>query len=110
MIRLKYFPTQDYSFLLDENHYVYDHIETEDSLHIYIKSKEHSCACPVCGKMSSTPHATYKRKFQDTPIHCKQTFSMQMCINMTVKIRSVTVKFLWKTSLLQNLHKCARMH
>ena len=74
MIRLKYFPTQDYSFLLDENHYVYDHIETEDSLHIYIKSKEHSCACPVCGKMSSTPHATYKRKFQDTPIHCKQTF------------------------------------
>lgn len=37
MIRLKYFPTQDYSFLLDENHYVYDHIETEDSLHIYIK-------------------------------------------------------------------------
>ena len=74
MIQLKYFPTQDYSFLLDENHYVYDHIETEDSLHIYIKSKEHSCACPVCGKMSSTLHATYKRKFQDTPIHCKQTF------------------------------------
>lgn len=74
MIRLKYFPTQDYSFLLDENHFVYDHIETEDSLHIYIKSKEHSCACPVCGKMSSTLHATYKRKFQDTPIHCKQTF------------------------------------
>ena len=74
MIGLKYFPTQDYSFLLDENHYVYGHIETEDSLHIYIKSKEHSCACPVCGKMSSTPHATYKRKFQDTPIHCKQTF------------------------------------
>lgn len=71
---MKYFPTQDYSFLLDENHFVYDHIETEDSLHIYIKSKEHSCACPVCGKMSSTFHATYKRKFQDTPIHCKQTF------------------------------------
>ena len=74
MIRLKYFPSQDYSFLLYENHYVYDHTETEDSLHIYIKSKEHSCACPVCGKMSSTFHATYKRKFQDTPIHCKQTF------------------------------------
>ena len=100
MIRLKYFPSQDYSFLLDENHYVYDHIETEDSLHIYIKSKEHSCACPVCGKMSSTPHlSTVNRPFY-----------MQMCINMTVKIQSVTVKFLWKTSLLQNLPKCARMH
>ena len=34
MKRLKYFPTQDYSFLLDENHYVYDHVENEDSLHI----------------------------------------------------------------------------
>lgn len=47
MKRLKYFPTQDYSFLLDENHYVYDHVENEDSLHIYIKSREHgeySCA------------------------------------------------------------------
>ncbi|MFR1465119.1 MAG: hypothetical protein ACLSAZ_13595 [Blautia wexlerae] len=43
MKRLKYFPTQDYSFLLDENHYVYDHVENEDSLHIYIKSREHGC-------------------------------------------------------------------
>lgn len=74
MIRLKYFPTQDYSFLLDENHYVYDHVEYDDSLHIYIKSKEHGCICPVCGNMSHKLHATYKRKFQDTPIRCKQTF------------------------------------
>lgn len=74
MIQLKYSPTQDYSFLLDENHYVYDYDENEDSLHIYIKSKGHGCACPVCGKMSTTLHATYKRTLQDTPIHCKQTF------------------------------------
>ena len=44
MIHMKYIPTQDYSFLLDENHYVYDHVEEEDSLHIYIKSKEHYVA------------------------------------------------------------------
>ena len=48
MIPMKYTPTQDYSFLLDENHYVYDHVENEDSLHIYIKSKEHGCKCPIC--------------------------------------------------------------
>ena len=71
---MKYVPTQDYSFLLDENHYVYNYVENEDSLHIYIKSKEHGCACPVCGKMSAKLHATYRRKLQDTPIHCKQTF------------------------------------
>ena len=74
MIHMKYTPTQNYSFLLDENHYVYDHTETENSLHIYIKSKQHGCACPVCGKMSTKLHSTYRRKFQDTPIHCKQTF------------------------------------
>ena len=74
MMKLKYTPTNDYSFLLDENHYVYDHIDNDDSLHIYIKSKKHDCTCPVCGKISTKLHATYKRKFQDTPIRCKQTF------------------------------------
>lgn len=74
MIRLRYFPTQDYSFLLDKNHYVYDHVENEDSLHIYIKSREHGCVCPECGKISTKLHATYKRKLQDTPIHCKRTY------------------------------------
>ena len=74
MIRMKYVPTQDYSFLLDENYYVYNHVENEDSLHIYIKSKEHGCICPACGKMSTKLHATYRRKFQDTPIRCKHTF------------------------------------
>ena len=53
MIHMKYTPTQDYSFLLDENHYLYNHVENEDSLHIYIKSKEHGCKCPICGKMST---------------------------------------------------------
>ena len=50
MIPMKYTPTQDYSFLLDENHYVYDHVENEDILHIYIKSKEHGCKCPCVKK------------------------------------------------------------
>ena len=62
MIHMKYIATQDYSFLLDENHYVYDHVEDEDSLHIYIKSKEHGCKCPLCEKMSTKLHATYRKK------------------------------------------------
>lgn len=74
MIILRYTPTHDYSFLLDENHYVYDHVEDNDCLHIYIKSKKHGCICPECGKLSTKLHATYKRKIQDTPIHCKQTY------------------------------------
>lgn len=74
MVVLRYTPTQDYSFLLDENHYVYDHVEDNDCLHIYIKSKKHSCICPECGKLSTKLHATYRRKLQDTPIHYKQTY------------------------------------
>lgn len=71
---MKYTPTQDYSFLLDENHYGYNHVEYDDCLHIYIKSKDHSCICPECGKSSTKLHATYRRKLQDTPIHCKRTY------------------------------------
>jgi len=71
---MKYHETQDYSFLLDRNHFIYDHREDQKALHIYIKSKPHSCKCPECGKESTVLHATYQRTMQDTPIHCKQTF------------------------------------
>lgn len=43
---MKYVPTQDYSFLLDENHYIYNYVENEDSLHIYIKNPK-SMAVPA---------------------------------------------------------------
>lgn len=71
---MKYQETNDYSFLLDPNHFVYDHTEDENTLHLYVKSRPHSCRCPLCGQESSDLHATYERKLQDTPIHCKQTY------------------------------------
>ena len=71
---MKYHKTQDYSFLIDQAHFIYDHKEDQKTLHIYIKSKPHSCKCPECGKESTVLHATYQRTMQDTPIHCKQTF------------------------------------
>lgn len=43
-------------------------------MHLYVKSKKQSCKCPECGQESSKLHATYHRKIQDTPIHCKQTY------------------------------------
>ena len=71
---MKYYETNDYSFLLGSNHFIYDHTEDKNTLHLYVKSRPHSCKCPVCGQDSTDLHATYKRKFQDTPIRCKQTF------------------------------------
>ena len=70
---MKYQETKDYSFLLDEDHFIYDHQEDEHEFHIYIKSKPHKCCCPKCGMESDSRHATYKRVIQDTPIHCKKT-------------------------------------
>lgn len=71
---MKYHETDDYSFLLGNNHFIYDSIEQEDALHLFVKSKPHACKCPVCGQESRVLHATYKRILQDTPIRCKQTF------------------------------------
>lgn len=71
---MKYHETQDYSFLLDQNHFIYDHREDQKTLDIYVKSRPHSCKCPECGQESDVLHATYERTMQDTPIHCKQTF------------------------------------
>lgn len=70
---MKYHETDNYSFLLGTNHYVYDYKEDENTLHLFIKSKPHSCKCSACGQESNKLHATYKRVLQDTPIHCKQT-------------------------------------
>jgi transposase len=68
---MKYRETQDYSFFLGENHFIYDHKEDKKTLRIYVKSKPHSSKCPKCGKESTVLHATYQRILQDCPIHCK---------------------------------------
>ncbi|MDE6253566.1 MAG: ISL3 family transposase [Lachnospiraceae bacterium] len=74
MILMSYQETTDYSFLLGNNHFIYNHSEDENTLHLYVKSRPHSCKCPLCGTESRSLHATYERILQDTPIHCKQTF------------------------------------
>lgn len=62
------------SFLLDEDHFIYDTSEDSETVHLFIKSKPHECSCPTCGTLCRTLTATYQRTLQDTPIHGKQTF------------------------------------
>lgn len=71
---MKYHERMDYSFFLEPNYFIYNHQEDKNILHIFIKSRPHGCRCPQCGVESTQLHATYERTFQDTPIHCKQTF------------------------------------
>ena len=71
---MKYNESTDYSFLWGDNYFMYDHLEDETAVHIFLKAKPHSCRCPVCAAESRQLHATYTRVLQDTPIHCKKTF------------------------------------
>lgn len=60
--------------LLGNDHLIYDWKETEEEIHIYIKSKSHLEKCPECGHNSNILHATYKRTIQTVPIRMKKTF------------------------------------
>lgn len=71
---MKYQKTKGYSFLLGKNHFIYNHKEDENTLHLFVKSEPHECNCPLCGFTSRKLHATYERVLQDTPIHGKQTY------------------------------------
>lgn len=60
--------------LFGEECVVYDWVETEKEIRIYVKSKSRVGKCAVCGEMSSYYHATYERKIQSVPIRMKTTY------------------------------------
>ena len=60
--------------LFGKNYLIYDWLESDEEIHIYIKSKSHTATCPKCKKISSFFHATYTRKIQMVPIHLKTTY------------------------------------
>ena len=71
---MKYEKTEDFSFLFDNDHYIYKIEEDNEIVNIYIKSSPHSCSCPNCGAESRELHSTYERTIQDTPLRGKQTY------------------------------------
>lgn len=60
--------------LFGKDYLIYDWIEFDEEIHIYIKSKSHTSICPDCRETSSFFHATYVRKIQTVPIHLKTTY------------------------------------
>lgn len=60
--------------LFGKNYLIYDWLESDEEIHIYLKAKSHIVTCPKCKKMSSSFHATYIRKIQMVPIHLKTTY------------------------------------
>ena len=60
--------------LFGKDYLIYDWIESDEEIHIYLKSKSHHAICPNCGETSSFFHATYVRKIQAVPMHLKTTY------------------------------------
>lgn len=60
--------------LFGKDYLIYDWIESDEEIHIYLKSKSHTAICTNCRKTSSFFHATYVRKIQSVPIHLKTTY------------------------------------
>ncbi|EOI51889.1 transposase family protein [Enterococcus gilvus] len=70
---IKYKEFTSCSFLLDDDPFTYDVEETAEIIHLFVKSRCHSCSCPACGVTCHKLYSTYIRTIQDTPIHGKQT-------------------------------------
>ena len=53
---------------------VYDWVESEKEIVIYIKSKSRIGNCPICGELSGSYHGTYELKLQSVPKRMKTTY------------------------------------
>jgi transposase len=60
--------------IFGEDCIAYDWHETEKEIRIYIKTQAHSGKCSMCGEISTSYHATYKRIIQSVPIRMKTTY------------------------------------
>ena len=74
MTQMKYKELNINEKLFGKDYLIYDWIEYDEEIHIYIKSKSHKAVCPDCRKASSFFHATYVRKIQTVPMHLKTTY------------------------------------
>ncbi|WP_243125284.1 ISL3 family transposase [Clostridium transplantifaecale] len=70
---MKYKELENCPLKFDENHFIYEWHDDGSTLHLYLKSRSHPCACPDCGALSSTLNSAYTRTLQDTPIRGKHT-------------------------------------
>lgn len=61
--------------LFGSDYLIYDWQESEDEIHIFVKSQSHTAKCPDCGHESSDLHATYTRTIQRIPFNMKTTYA-----------------------------------
>lgn len=101
--KMKYAEININEKLFGNNHLIYDWKETEEEIHIYLKSKSHLGKCPKCGHNSSILHATYKRTIQTVPIRMKKTYIHVIpykydCVNETCELKVFMEKLTFASS------------
>lgn len=60
--------------LFGDDYLIYNWKESDEEIHIYLKSQSHTGTCPQCGQNSSNFHGTYTRTIQTVPIRMKKTY------------------------------------
>ena len=60
--------------LFGKNFIVYDWKESDDEIHIYVKTKKKTTVCKECGCETLRLHNTYNRTIQTLPIRMKTTY------------------------------------
>jgi len=60
--------------LFGDDYLIYDWHETDEEIHIFVKSQTGKGNCPECGHESNSLHATYPRTIQMVPINMKTTY------------------------------------
>lgn len=78
--------------LFGDDYLIYDWKESDEEIHIYMKSQSHTGTCPKCGQNSSNFHATYTRTIQTVPIWMKKTYVDVIaykynCLNDTCELK-----------------------
>ena len=69
---MKYKEININNLIVSDNYLIYNYVENEKEIHLYIKSKNKIGKCPNCNQRCYI-HSTYNRTLQDTPINNKTT-------------------------------------
>lgn len=70
---MKYKEINANKLIVNENYTIYNYDESDNEIHLYIKSKKKVVNCPECNAKCKI-HGTYDRVLQDTPTHNKTTW------------------------------------
>lgn len=71
---MKYKKIDINNYLFGDGFYPYDWKESDNEIHICLKSERKQIVCPCCNQTTDVLHSNYHRKIQSIPLNGKKTF------------------------------------